>query len=394
MDITDNHNNDLKEQLINNKRNKMIDTGDDIIDINLNNDKIILFEEEENFKERQFKENHRIIEKLKKVCLFCFVFMCIELVGGYVANSLAVMTDAAHLLSDLSGFFISMISLYIALRPADNKLSYGYHRAEVIGSLISISIIWLLTIWLIYEAVLRLFNPKPIKALLMLSIACLGLLFNIIMAKILMGDSEIVNKFEDESHSHISENKIVPSQQQDDNNGEENNLMLNSNENPVLRATYIHILGDMIQSLGVVIAATLIYFLQDSYPMAVRIDPICTFVFGIIVVSTSLPVSRDCINVLMEACPTSIKQDEIVKEFKKIPDIVDFHDIHIWCLSIGKTALTAHFISNNPQKTLEIATEICKNHGIYHSTIQVEDYRQRRRNSFKICTHLNDNQIH
>lgn len=384
---------DLKESLINDKRNKFTDQNEDVIDINLNNDKIVLYEEEENFKQKQFSENHRIIAKLKKVCIFCFTFMCVELVGGYFANSLAIMTDAAHLLSDLSGFFISMISLYIALRPADNKLSYGYHRAEVIGSLISISIIWLLTIWLIYEAVLRLFNPRPIKALLMLSIACLGLLFNIIMAKILMSDSEIVNKFEDDSHSHISENKIQQILKEDEN-GEETNLVMNSQENPVLRATYIHILGDMIQSLGVVIAALLIYFLQDSYPMAVRIDPICTFVFGIIVVSTSIPVSRDCINVLMEACPTNIIQDDLVKEFKKIPDIVDFHDIHIWCLSIGKTALTAHFISNNPQKTLEIATEICKNHGIYHSTIQVEDYRQRRRNSFKICTHLNDNQIH
>ena len=150
----------------------------------------------------------------------------------------------------------------------------------------------------------------------------------------------------------------------------------------------------MIQSLGVLVASIIIHIFQDAHPLIVRADPICTFIFGIIVLSTSIPISRDCISVLMEASPEKINQEEIIKEFKNIPDIVDFHDIHLWSLSIGKVALTAHFISNKPQKTLEIATDICKKHGVFHSTIQVEDYTQRRRQSFKLCTHINDNQIH
>lgn len=398
----------------------------------LNKDKTHILERTASFKERQHRENKRIISKLSKVCIFCSIFMTVELIGGYVANSLAIMTDAAHLLSDLSGFLISMISLYIALRPADNKLTYGYHRAEIIGSLVSISIIWLLTAWLIFEAFERLFNPRPIRALIMLGIACLGLTFNIIMAKILMSDEEITNKFEEESDKTIYVHKyeinndngrenilmtsnkkvglkdikdindnnsnldIVPVNNENSDNDKTNNsnTKLDKEENPVLRATFIHILGDMIQSVGVVLASSLIYFLQDSHPLIVRVDPICTFIFGIIVLSTSIPVARDCINVLMEAAPMSIKQAELLNEFRDIPDVVDFHDIHIWCLSIGKVALTAHFISNNPQKTLEQATDISKKYGIFHSTIQVEDYTQRRRNSFKICTHINDNQIH
>lgn len=353
-------------------------------------DKFDILEKTKNFKDVQQKENSRIIRKLMKICVFCTVFMTIEFVGGYIAGSLAIMTDAAHLLSDLSGFIISMISLYIALRPANTKLTYGYHRAEIIGALVSILIIWFLTGWLLTEAYHRLFNPHYINSLMMMGIASCGLLFNLIMAKIMMSNDDIPNAFEDEAKletegDHAQYSSLEEAQKKEEKADE---------ENPILRATIIHILGDIIQSIGVLIASLIIYFFQDTHPIIVKADPICTFIFGVIVLSTSIPVAKDCITVLMEASPAMVDQEAIIKEFKSIPDIVDFHDIHIWSLSLGKVALTAHFISNNPQKTLEQSTDICKKHGIFHSTIQVEDYTQRRRPSFKLCTHINDNQIH
>ena len=88
--------------------------------------------------------------------------MATELIGGFLANSLAIMTDAAHLFSDVSGFFISIFSIYISKIPATNSLSYGYHRAEVIGALASVVLIWALTIWLLVEAVHRIVNPEDI----------------------------------------------------------------------------------------------------------------------------------------------------------------------------------------------------------------------------------------
>ena len=111
--------------------------------------------------------------------------MTIEFIGGYIAGSLAVMTDAAHLLSDLAGFLISMFSLFIASRPANKSLTYGFHRAEVIGALASILIIWVLTVWLITEAIDRVFHPQEIIGLLMMAIASCGLMFNIIMSRVL-----------------------------------------------------------------------------------------------------------------------------------------------------------------------------------------------------------------
>ena len=119
-------------------------------------------------------ENNTTIAKLVKICCFCFTFMTIEFIGGYIAGSLAVMTDAAHLLSDLAGFLISMFSLFIASRPANKSWTYGFHRAEVIGALASILIIWVLTVWLITEAIDRVFHPQEIIGLLMMAIASLA----------------------------------------------------------------------------------------------------------------------------------------------------------------------------------------------------------------------------
>lgn len=338
--------------------------------------------------------NNKVITKLMKVSIFCTVFMIIEFVGGWVSGSLAIMTDAAHLLSDLSGFVISMFSLYIAMRPANFKLTYGYHRAEVIGALSSILIIWCLTVWLIIEAIKRLLNPQPINGLIMLCIALLGLTFNLIMSKILTSDT-IPNAFEG-GLGNSFQNDIL--EIREDGSLKEPLISgkphLEEKDNPVLRAAFIHILGDIIQSVGVVVASSIIYFFQDTHPNISIVDPICTFIFAIIVLSTSLPVTRDCINVLMEASPREIDINSLTKELSQVIGVVNIHDIHVWCISVGKPSISLHILSNNPQKSLEQATKICQRYSIFHCTIQVEDNTQKRRPSFMNCTHAFDNSIH
>ena len=133
--------------------------------------------------------------------------MTIEFIGGYIAGSLAVMTDAAHLLSDLAGFLISMFSLFIATRPANPSLTYGYHRSEVIGALSSILIIWVLTIWLITEAIDRIFHPREIIGLVMMGIATCGLIFNIIMSQVL-AYNPVPNAMEGKGIKDYNENEI------------------------------------------------------------------------------------------------------------------------------------------------------------------------------------------
>jgi solute carrier family 30 (zinc transporter), member 2 len=351
--------------------------------------------------------NYKIISRLAKVCIFCFIFMMIEFIGGWIAGSLAIMTDAAHLLSDLSGFLISMVSLFIALRPADKRLTYGYHRAEVIGALSSVLIIWCLTAWLIIEAIQRIYNPQPITGLLMLGIAVCGLSFNLIMSKILTSE-KIPNAFEDGmgvNNNDEMETDLENLQTQLNEpllnrveNGDvqisENKKKLDENENLIMRATALHILGDIVQSVGVVIASSIIYLFQDSYPRIVMIDPLCTFVFALIVMYTSIPVTRDCINVLMEASPPGIEINQLANDIVRAEGVVNVHDFHVWCISIGKPSISLHILSTNPQKTLEQVTRACNKHGIYHTTIQVEDDTQKHRPSFMKCNHTYDNTIH
>ena len=130
----------------------------------------------------------RVMCKLLTVSVVCTVLMIAECIGGLLAGSLAIMTDAAHLFSDLSGFFISIFSLWLGKQPSTKNLSYGYHRAEVIGAMGSIILIWGLTIWLVVEAVKRLIDQSfEIDRYFMLGTAVFGLLCNLLMGKILHG---------------------------------------------------------------------------------------------------------------------------------------------------------------------------------------------------------------
>ena len=125
-------------------------------------------------KAEALEDNKDAICKLYKVSALCIIFMIAEIIGGYLANSLAIMTDAAHLLSDLLGFVISVVALLIGQRDPTAKLSFGYHRSEILGALASTVLIWGLTIWLIYEAVIRVITQPDVDGKLMLIVAVIG----------------------------------------------------------------------------------------------------------------------------------------------------------------------------------------------------------------------------
>lgn len=129
--------------------------------------------------------NLKARRKLSYAAGFCLLFMIAEVIGGYFANSLAIMTDAAHLLSDLAGFFISIFALWVSTRPATSRMSFGFHRAEILGAILSVLLIWLLTGFLLWEAVRRIQKPQPVNGRLMLIVSAIGLLINIIMGYIL-----------------------------------------------------------------------------------------------------------------------------------------------------------------------------------------------------------------
>jgi len=351
--------------------------------------------------------------------------MTIEFIFGYIAGSLAIISDATHLLSDLAGFLISLFSLIVALKPADKNFTFGYHRFEVLGALASILIIWALTVWLLLEAVYRIKHPNPIVGLIMVCIAAGSLVFNIIMNRIL-AYNPVVNAM-DEGMGAIKQNKEKEEEKELDNSNNINNeIMMNLNnnkndlkeklldnsdeensdkfvnlgmneddlehnlkadENPVIRAAYIHILGDMIQSTGVLLAALAIYLFQDTHPGVRILDPICTFCFAIVVLCITFPVSRDCIFVLLESTPRDLDIESLYAELSSIKGVISVHDIHLWNISIGRPSIALHIICENPGDTLKIANETCKSYGIKHCTIQTETKDCN-------CKHEEDNDIH
>ena len=377
------------------------------------------------FQERLKVQNKVAMFKLKIISAVCFTFMTIEFIFGYLAGSLAIMSDATHLLSDLAGFLISLFSLIVALKPADKNFTFGYHRFEVLGALASILIIWALTVWLLIAAVYRIKHPNPIVGFIMVCIAAGSLVFNIIMNRILaynpvinsmdegMGAIKTANNKEENNNINNIDNEDVVMNlskkndmnellldvTRDENTNEKegvNNLGMKENDlehnlkaddNPVIRAAYIHILGDMIQSTGVLLAALVIYFFQDTHPGVRILDPICTFGFAIVVLCITFPVSRDCFYVLLESTPRDLDIESLYTDLNSIKGVISVHDIHLWNISIGRPSIALHIICNNPNEILKIATQTCKNYGIKHCTIQTETLANN-------CQHEEDNDIH
>ena len=351
------------------------------------------------FQDKLRLENKVAMFKLKIISTVCCSFMIIEFICGYLAGSLAIMSDATHLLSDLAGFLISLFSLIVAMKPADRNFTFGYHRFEVLGALASILIIWGLTIWLLMAAIWRIKHPNPIVGFLMVCIAAGGLLFNIIMNRVLAynpvvnsmdsGMGAIKKNSEDEIDvNNNNDNNLKESLLDKNELGEEElNHNLKADDNPVIRAAYIHILGDMIQSAGVLIAALIIYFFQDTHPGVRIVDPICTFCFAIVVLCTTFPVSRDCFYVLLESTPRDLDIESLYNELGSIEGVISVHDIHLWNISIGRPSIALHIICENPKDTLRIATQTCKNYGIKHCTIQTETKENN-------CKHEEENDIH
>ena len=371
------------------------------------------------FQERLKIQNQVAMFKLKVISSVCCTFMTIEFIFGYIAGSLAIMSDATHLLSDLAGFLISLFSLIVALKPANKNFTFGYHRFEVLGALASILIIWGLTVWLLIAAVYRIKHPNPIVGIIMVCIAAGSLVFNIIMNRIL-AYNPVVNAMDDglgaiketkkEEESNSNEavtmnilnnndmneglldnyNTAENSKDSNNNNGmNEGDLEhnLKADDNPVIRAAYIHILGDMIQSSGVLLAALMIYLFQDTHPGVRILDPICTFCFAIVVLCITFPVSRDCFYVLLESTPRDLDIESLYNDLSSIKGVISVHDIHLWNISIGRPSIALHIICDNPDEILKTATQTCKDYGIKHCTIQTETKECN-------CQHEEDNDIH
>ncbi|KAH9096877.1 hypothetical protein LEN26_017218 [Aphanomyces euteiches] len=331
--------------------------------------------------------------KLQWACLFSLIFMIAEVVGGFMAGSLAIMTDAAHLLSDIAGFCISLFAIWVQTLPASSKMTFGFHRAEILGAIVSVLVIWVLTGFLVYAAIERFQdaiseNPKEhVDGKLMFIVACIGLVVNLALMKILGhshshgigGGHGHSHGGHDEdhghSHGHSEEDGLAHGHAHDhghshSHGGHDHDSGKPQLENLNIQAAYIHALGDFIQSLGVCVAGALIWY-NPKWQVA---DPIATFLFSILVLGTTVDIVRSSVHVLMEGTPDGFDTDEILKGLQDLPSVAEAHDLHIWSLNAGLPSLSVHLVTNRADvdDALHEAQEYLMKKGIDHSTIQVE----------------------
>ncbi|CAL1273815.1 unnamed protein product [Larinioides sclopetarius] len=279
--------------------------------------------------------------------MLCLMFMLAEIVGGILSNSLALMTDAAHLLTDFGAFLVSLTSLYIAGKKRTRTMTFGYHRAEVIGALISILSIWLLTGILFYAAIQRFISLDfEINATIMLTVASIGMFANIVLGLILLYPA--TSNEEKES--------------------------VGNRRGMALRSAFIHVLGDLVHTIGVLIASLVIYF----SPELKIADPICTVIFSLIILVTTLTILKDIVLVLMEGVPKHISFTEVRRALFSLPEISQVHDLRMWSLTMEKVALSAHIVIKHDANSAEVlkkATALVYENipDIYEVTLQVEE---------------------
>ncbi|XP_037658940.1 zinc transporter 8 [Choloepus didactylus] len=280
--------------------------------------------------------------KLCAASAICFIFMIAEVVGGYIAGSLAVITDAAHLLIDLTSFLLSLFSLWLSSKPPSKRFTFGWHRAEILGALLSILCIWVVTGVLVYLACERLLHPDyEIQAMVMIIVSGCAVVANVLLS-------------------------VVLHQRRPGHNHKE------AQANASVRAAFVHALGDLFQSISVLISALIIYFKPD-FKIA---DPICTFVFSILVLASTITILKDFSILLMEGVPKGLSYNAVKELVLAVDGVVSVHSLHIWSLTMNQVILSAHVATAASWDSQVVQREITKalsHHFTVHSlTIQME----------------------
>jgi len=260
-------------------------------------------------------------------------FFIIELVGGILTGSLALLTDAWHMLNDVFALSFSLIAARLVLRSITAKRTYGYHRAEVLAAFVNGVFLWAIVVFIFYEAFQRLQQPVEVRSLEMLIIAVFGLMANGLSA-------------------------LVLSRSRDDS--------LN------IRGAFLHVVADALGSVGAISAGVIMY-LTGWY----QADALVSMAIGVLIFYSSAKLIRDSLNVLLEAVPSHIDLDVLERKMLDLEDVDAIHDLHVWCITPTRICMSAHVVTTKgADRKMLISTLITKlkeEFGIDHTTIQLEE---------------------
>ncbi len=266
-----------------------------------------------------------------------------EVVGGFWTGSLALLSDAAHVFMDVFALTLSFVALRLSALPPDDHHTYGYHRLEVLAALINGLSLSVIAIGIFWEASLRWGSSEPIKSGEMLIIAVIGLVVNLVVVFVLGGHQ----------HAHDED-----AHEQEDMN---------------VKSAFLHVVGDAISSVGVIVAAGLIWFTGWSW-----VDPLASVLIGAIILLGSWRVLRPTLHLLMEGVPEGLDLARIGAALAAAPAVREVHDLHVWSLCAGHVALSAHVVVDDQPLgetaglMVALKRSLAESFGIQHTTIQIE----------------------
>jgi len=270
------------------------------------------------------------------------VVLVVEAIGGWLSNSLALLADAGHVLTDAAALALSLFVAWFSRQPVTPEKTYGYLRWEILAALINGATLLGISAWIVVEAVLRLRAPEPVGGTLMLVVAAAGLVANAIAALLL----HPVNKSSLNVHG-----------------------------------AYLHVLGDLLASVATIVAAIVI-----AMTGWLNADPIASLLTSALIVRGAWRLVTESVDVLLEATPSHIALNQVRATLEGIPGVESVHDLHVWTVTSGVVALSAHAIvreAERQQDVLERACDLMSQLGIHHITVQIE-----RREMFEREQHL------
>ncbi len=264
-------------------------------------------------------------------------FMVLEFFGGLLSGSLALLSDAGHMLTDTGALALSLFAVWLARRPADSRRTYGYYRIEILAALINGVFLWVMVLFIFREAIRRLTTPAEVNVQGMMLIGAVGLVVNLASIYILHGAQK---------------------------------------ESLNVRAAFLHVLGDALGSVGVVAAGVIIIFTGWT-----GADPVAGMLIGILILYSSWGLMKEAVHILLEGAPEHIEIGEIEKVLMGLEGVRDIHDLHIWTLTPNVVLLTVHIITKDedadPDPLRRIIRDLlAEKFCIEHTTIQIERRHQ------------------
>lgn len=260
--------------------------------------------------------------------------MVLEFFGGVFSKSLALLSDAGHMLSDFTSLSLTLFALWFASRPASSKNTFGYYRMEILAALFNALVLIGGSGLIVYFAINRMLNPVDVTTSTMMIVAFIGLIANGISAVALAKQGDV-----------------------------ENNLNV--------RSAYLHVLADAFTSIGVIVSGLLIWAFGWS-----AADPIMSILTTMVILKGAIGVLKNSLHVLMEGAPEDINQEDIVEILAKIEGVKDVHDVHVWTISSGFDSLSCHILVDKKEDNEKILKKaihnIEKHFPIRHVTIQIE----------------------